>query len=97
MKFSHLTAAVFVVSLFTIWTFRMHELEDRNNVLEQQLHESLLRQSQEPVQVTCVCPEYDEGWDDAEYVSGCDPEEIDIEMLEGMCSELETFGYVPRC
>ena len=102
MKFSHLTAAVFVVSLVAIATFQMRQLEDRNNSLEQQLRESLIRQTlacqpQEPVMVTCVCPEYDEGWDDAEYVSGCSPEEIDLETLQGMCSELEAFGYVPHC
>lgn len=44
-----------------------------------------------PVQVTCVCPEYDQGWDDAEFAEGCD---YDFDLI---CAELHEFGYVPNC
>ena len=63
-----------------------------------QLREALRTQvACAPVEVTCVCPEYEEGWDDAEFAEGCDPAGIPIDDLEFICAELEEFGYVPRC
>jgi hypothetical protein len=107
MKLSHLTAAVFVVTLLGLqeWHYRaelnrdraeLDRLEDRSADLLRQVHDMALRESA-AVEVTCVCPDYEEGWDDAEYVSGCTPEEIDLETLEAMCDEVETFGYIPHC
>jgi len=101
-KFPYLPAVVLVATVFGIalgLSWRIHDLEDRNADLEKQLHETLLRQpvACTPVEIVCECPDYEEGWDDAEYVSGCDPEGIDVETLEVLCSELETYGYVPHC
>jgi len=63
-----------------------------------QLRETLRTQvTCPPVQVTCVCPEYDEGWDDAQFAEGCDPEGIALEDLEFVCAELNEFGYIPAC
>ena len=51
------------------------------------------------VAVTCVCHEYDEGWDDAQYAEGCDPSltELPIDDLRLICAELDEYGYVPGC
>jgi hypothetical protein len=40
------------------------------------------------VQVTCNCPQYEEGWDDAEFSRGCTPESFTYEELENMCEEI---------
>jgi len=49
------------------------------------------------VAVTCVCPDYEDGWEDSEHAEGCDPEPISIEDLRAMCEELEAYGYVAGC
>jgi len=73
------------------------QLED-SRTENAQLRESLPTQMAcAPVQVTCVCPEYEEGWDDAEFAEGCDPAEIELEQIELICAELDEYGYVPRC
>jgi hypothetical protein len=53
--------------------------------------------SERPVELTCVCQDYEDGWEDAEYVSGCENEELDLEEIEAMCAEFEEFGYAPGC
>lgn len=50
-----------------------------------------------PVDVSCTCPEYEQGWDDAEYVAGCEPAEIPIEELEAICADLHEYGYAAGC
>ena len=51
------------------------------------------------VQVTCECPEYEEGWDDAQFAEGCDPSvnEMAIDDIKLICAELDEYGYVPGC
>jgi hypothetical protein len=51
------------------------------------------------VQVTCVCPEYDEGWDDAQFAEGCDPSftQMGIDDLRLICDELDDYEYIPGC
>lgn len=101
-RFPYLPAVVFAAVLLGIGfgqSWRIHELEKKNDDLEGQLHSALVSQSQQcpPVAVTCVCPDYEEGWEDAQHADGCDTEEIELEDLRHMCAELETFGYVPGC
>lgn len=94
-----ITAVVFGIVFGTSW--RIHELESKNEVLESQLHEALLDRGDgcPSVHVTCECPEYDEGWDDAQFAEGCDPDmsEIAIDDLRLMCDELDSYGYIPDC
>lgn len=100
MKSVHVAIAAFLVCLLGMGTLRMHQLEHRNEVLENELREVLRSRSRcEPVQVTCTCPDYEEGWEDAQYVDGCDPawDEMSADDLRLICSELETYGYVPSC
>jgi hypothetical protein len=51
------------------------------------------------VAVTCECPEYEEGWDDAQFAQGCDPsaQEMPIDDIKLICAELDEYGYVPGC
>jgi len=51
------------------------------------------------VQVTCVCPEYDEGWEDAQFAEGCDSDmtELPIDDLRLICDDLDDYGYIPGC
>jgi hypothetical protein len=51
------------------------------------------------VQVTCVCPEYDEGWEEAQVAEGCDPDmtELPIDDLRLICDDLDDYGYIPGC
>jgi len=98
-KFLYVAAAFVIVTIGSSW--RLQKLQDDNDVLEAQLHEALLHQggSCAPVQVTCECPEYDEGWEDAQFMEGCDPDmgEIPIEDLQVMCADLENYEYIPGC
>jgi hypothetical protein len=93
--------------------YEIDRLHDRARDLEDQLREAELRRALHdledqvrdvvepsvPVGVTCICPDYEEGWDDAEYAGGCDPDmgEMTIEELQTVCTELVSFGYVPHC
>lgn len=101
-KFQYLPAVVFAAAVLGLGfgqSWHIHELEQKNDALESQLHAALVSQASEcaPVQVTCECPDYEEGWQDAEYVEGCETEEFSVEDLRHMCEELKTFGYVPGC
>ena len=51
------------------------------------------------VQVTCFCPEYDEGWEDAQFAEGCDSDmtELPIDDLRLICDDLDDYGYIPGC
>jgi hypothetical protein len=40
------------------------------------------------VHVTCNCPEYEEGWDDAEFAEGCTADSFTYSELETMCADL---------
>jgi len=75
----------------------MLQLSIVNSDLRQRLDQSEAEPSS--VMVTCVCPEYEEGWDDAVSAQGCDPgfDETPIEDLRLICAELDAFGYVPGC
>lgn len=44
--------------------------------------------------VTNICPEYDQGWEDAQ-ASECP--ELTTDELRSMCQDLEELGYVPDC
>jgi hypothetical protein len=92
-----LLAPVIVLTLGAwIWT-----VQTERDLVEQQnleLREILrTRAACTPVQVSCVCPEYEEGWDDAEFAEGCDPAGIAIEDLELICAEFSEYGYIPSC
>lgn len=50
-----------------------------------------------PVQVTCECPAYEEGWDDAEYASSYTPPFFDEEALLTICEEIESHHQIPGC
>ena len=95
-KFPYLAAVVLAAATFGVvfgTSWRVHDLEMKNGILESQLHEALLRPEGmcPAVYVACECPEYDEGWDDAQFAEGCDPDlnELPIEDLRTICFELE--------
>lgn len=97
---------VFVVALMTVGLIMATVIVDlgtRNDALEEHVAdlERRLRDAKAPrcpdVLVTCECPDYEEGWEDAEFAEGCDPDPIGIDELRAMCSELEAYGYVPDC
>jgi len=92
--------APFVIITLGSWIWNLQTQVDHLKTQNTQLHESLQTQAECPmVNVVCECPEYDEGWDDAQYAEGCDPRasEMSIEDLQVMCAEIETYGYVPGC
>jgi len=83
-----------------VWSLQVQieGLQYRNG----QLHERLQVQPQiecPNVSVTCECPEYDEGWDDAQFSEGCDPDinEMGIDELRIICDDLDSYGYIPGC
>ncbi len=48
-----------------------------------------------PVQVTCECPSYEQGWEDADFVRGDVEDESDYcspENLEQVCSDFIKYG-----
>lgn len=97
-----LTAAIMVISTVVIFALTLHiqQLERDKEELHQQLHESHMAPDRcTPVHVTCECPEYDEGWDDAQFAEGCDPSvtEMDIDDLRILCDELDSSQYIPGC
>jgi len=97
-----LSAAIMVISsvLVLMTTLRIQMLEKEKEELHEQLHEAQEAPDRcTPVQVTCECPDYDEGWDDAQFSEGCDPDmsELPIEDLRAICADLESYGYVPGC
>lgn len=97
-----LTAGIMAISAVVVvaLTMRIQQLEADKVELHEQLHEAQSAPDRcTPVQVTCVCPEYDEGWEDAQFAEGCDPSlsEMPIEELRVICDELEGYGYVPGC
>lgn len=100
-KFPHLPAVVLAGAVLGIvlgQSWRVHELETKNDVLESQLREGLVGACS-PVHVTCECPDYEEGWDDAQHAEGCDPgvSDMSFEDLALVCDQLEEYGYVPSC
>jgi hypothetical protein len=52
-----------------------------------------------PVHVECVCPDYDQGWEDAAFAEGCDSalDEMSFDELKVMCQEIEDYGEIPGC
>ena len=85
--------APFVILMLGAWVWKLH-----TELQIEQLRVQDLQEERVPVQVSCVCPAYEDGWDDAEYVEDLDCEGgHDIEDLRLMCVELEEFGYVPDC
>lgn len=89
-----LVATVFMMGWMGVLQHSLQQAEAENRDLRQQLGRG---GACAPVMVTCSCPEYEEGWDDAKFVEGCVPHELDPEALEVMCDELDSLGYVPRC
>lgn len=87
---------VFVMLGAWIWNLQVQLglVQHENAQLHERLHEQV---TCAPVHVTCDCPDYEEGWDDAEYVEGCNPEEFSVEDFQVMCDDLNQYGYVPGC
>ena len=81
-----------------IWNLQVQNelLQHRNDQLRELVQPQV---ACAPVHVTCECPEYDEGWDDAQFAEGCDPDmtEMDIDALRIVCEELDSYGYIPGC
>lgn len=78
--------------------FLLHAQLTNSQIENAQLREAMRTQvACAPVQVTCVCPTYEEGWDDSEFAEGCAPAPIELEQIELVCAELKEFGYVPGC
>ena len=103
-KFPYLPAVVYLAAIIGLefgMAWRVHELEGQNRLLENQLHDTLSRAPSEcsPVHVTCVCPEYEEGWDDAQFSEGCDTSlsEFSFEELRLMCDDLDSYDQTPGC
>jgi hypothetical protein len=90
---------VLIVALASIgWNLQTQLQVSRMENL--QLRETLRSQvTCAPVQVTCECPDYEEGWGDALFAEGCPTEDvgIDLEQIELICAELDEYGYVPGC
>jgi hypothetical protein len=87
--------ATAIVSLL-VWIATLDGMlkDSTRRIKEEHLHHTTCP----PVQVTCVCPDYEDGWEDAEHAVGCDPDSgFDIEELRALCEDLETYGYVPSC
>lgn len=92
--------APFVLVILGCWIWSLQTQIDLLQYRNDQFQELLKPQAAcTPVQVACVCPDYDEGWEDAQFVEGCDPAlgEIPIEDLRAMCSEMEAYWYAPSC
>lgn len=66
----------------TVLVTQNSELREENLRLQERLNE---RQVCPDVMVTCDCPEYEEGYEDAEWVQGCDNLEIPWEELQDLC------------
>jgi hypothetical protein len=106
MKIADLTSSAMLVAALGLMLAGavFHDLHasaelERLRFDNDRLRDELSRRSVDPIPVvvTCECPEYEEGWEDAEFVEGCAPEEISVEELRDMCSDLEEYGYVPDC
>ena len=90
--------APFVIVMLGCWIWNLQVHNDLLRYRNDQLRELVQPQvACAPVQVTCVCPDYEEGWDDSEYLDGCSPEELDIEELRIVCDELNQYNYIPGC
>jgi len=101
-KFAYrLSAAIMVVSAVVVLalTLRVRMLEKEKEDLYEQLHEVRADPARcAPVHVTCECPEYDEGWEDAQHAEGCEPQlEMSIDGLRIMCDDLDMYEYEPGC
>lgn len=87
-----------VSSLLVAW--RVSALEAENSELRRRLQDALVPQRPlecPVVQIVCECLEYEQEWDDAEFVGGCDPETLDAETIESLCGEFDLYGYMPHC
>ena len=103
MKFPYLAGAAAVVYVLTILglSLRIELLEVQNGELESQLHDVLVKSPTAcpAVLVTCECPNYDAGWDDAEYLEGCGPDmnELSLEDLMIMCAGFDVDDHIAGC
>jgi hypothetical protein len=90
--------APFVIATLGCWVWNLQAQLDLVRYENAALQEKLQPQvACAPVHVTCECPDYDEGWEDSEYMEGCEPEELDVEDLRVICDELNQYGYIPGC
>lgn len=94
--------APFVLITLGTWIWNLQVQTDQLRHRNDQLYELLQQPSQlecPMVAVVCECPDYDEGWEDAQFAEGCDPDlgSMDIGELQGICDELNSYGYVPSC
>jgi len=87
----------FIIVMLGTWVWSLYVQLEVQQLRVQDLHERL-REERVPVQISCICPAYEDGWDDAEFVEDLDCERgYDIEDLELMRVELDELGYVPDC
>ena len=94
--------APFVFVTLGCWVWNLQTKNDLLQHRNDELHEMIQKPAQlecPMVAVTCACPEYDEGWEDAQHAIGCDPDinEMDLDVLQNICEELDSYGYVPHC
>jgi len=94
--------APFVFVTMGCWVWNLQTQNDLLQYRNDQLHEMIQKSSQlecPMVAVTCECPEYDEGWDDAQFSEGCDTSlsEFSFEELRLMCDDLDSYDQTPGC
>lgn len=88
---------VLIVALIAVG-WNLHTRLQNPPLEKQQLREILRSQMTcAPVRVICECPSYDEGWEDALFVEGCDPDAVSLGDVELLCSEFNEYGYAPHC
>lgn len=81
---------------------RQH-LQRENEYLREQLEKERERPLSPIVRVVCECPDYEDGWDDAESMMVqaeecvCREGELSDDDIKSMCADLEEYGYVPAC
>ena len=66
------------------------ELKEENRALQGKLLEEQSEPVCPDVYLTCDCPDYEEGFEDGEWVQGCENWEIPLEDLQIMCSGFES-------
>jgi len=94
--------APFVLVTMGCWIWNLQSQNDLLQNRNDKLHELIQRPAQlecPMVSVTCECPEYDEGWGDAQHANGCDSDMsgISVEELRIMCDDLATYQDIPGC
>ena len=96
MKFERVAAIVSCLFLImATWVALQNaDLKEENRHLRDQLDN---QQVCPEVRVTCDCPAYEEGFEDCEFVQGCDNFEMPYEDFQMMCSGFNDFDGTQAC